>query len=103
MTDEQINQWIAEACGWVQSKSPEWYQWWHKKGSRNYQIYCPNYAGCLNAMHEAERTLSDNEEYDYWYILIESCEHIQLLAGMATAAKRAEAFLKTIGKWEEEV
>jgi hypothetical protein len=56
----------------------------------------------LNAMHEAEKTL---QHYGYY---------VDRLAGVmdlprgtfctagATAAQRAEAFLRTIGKWEED-
>ncbi len=56
----------------------------------------PNYVGDLNAMHEAEKTLGSKREYE---------EHLVNLCGenfaYSTAAQRAEAFLKTIRKWED--
>lgn len=61
------------------------------------------YANDLNAMHEAEKVLG--EIYS-----IESCEYDDWLRSTighdekwrATAAQRAEAFLRTINKWEED-
>lgn len=47
----------------------------------------------LNAMHEAASTLSINDRAHMGYILLENVH--------ATASERAEAFLRTIGKWEE--
>jgi hypothetical protein len=70
----------------------------------------------LNAMHEAEKVLSKDQKE--WYLIILYC----LVSGIsietkardftlspwmafhvahATAAQRAEAFLRAIGKWEE--
>lgn len=64
----------------------------------------PDYPNDLNAMHEAEEVLTDRLGY-----LIELGGCVQdaavedwWLVAHATAAQRAEAFLKTIGKWEEE-
>ena len=55
----------------------------------------------LNAMHEVEKVLGEVHsiescEYDDW--LQSTIEHDQ--KWRATARQRAEAFLKTIGKWE---
>jgi len=61
----------------------------------------PNYAGCLNAMHEAEKTLNRDSRYDLiggYGLYLVALEHNV----SATARQRAEAFLRTIGKWEEE-
>ena len=65
----------------------------------------PDYCNDLNAMHEAERVLTGTQKEDFlewlgieWsYNVLSSWE-----VAHATAAQRAEAFLKTIGKWKEE-
>jgi len=95
MTDEQINIAIAEIRKWESETSgPLWYE---------YQSPNPNYAGCLNAMHEAEKVLNENDQYLYWHFLYKMCggsQEFDLLH--ATARQRAEAFLRTLGKWEDE-
>jgi hypothetical protein len=108
---------IAEACGWkdikdtnhesvdIESRSithwsgltgvpPEFihYEW--------NRVIIPDYLNDLNAMHEAEEVLTDSDQkhkyasllgrHDYWLLI------------HATAAQRAEAFLRTIGKWEDD-
>ncbi len=72
---------------------------------------CPDYLNDLNAMHEAEKVLTSRqsavfeievlhlttgkEKFDY--------DRGDLIAVItATAAQRAEAFLRTIGKWEDD-
>jgi len=61
----------------------------------------PDYLSDLNAMHEAEATLSviNHEEYArrLWPPRVTLREAIS-----ATAARRAEIFIKTIGKWKED-
>jgi len=89
MTDEQINAAIAEACGW--------------KGCTecNEPIcednFIPNYCKNLNAMHQAEETLSDGELWTMKYNLPSQGG----LEFRSTARQRAEAFLRTLGLWEE--
>lgn len=62
----------------------------------------------LNAMHEVEKTLVDDIEkcLSYQRALLKSCEAEQYniansFIWHATATQRAEAFLRTVGKWEE--
>jgi len=107
MTKEKINIAIAKACGWRQSKSPMWEGWWHQKGKRTYQRFAPDYCNDLNAMHEAENHLPSDKKEDYWYQLYENCrrsvfsrveDNYKMLH--ASARQRAEAFLRTINKWE---
>jgi hypothetical protein len=95
MTDEQINAAIAEACGWV----PDCDRGicWDQHGAAI--ITPPNYCKDLNAMHEAEKALSPNQWNDYALALNEVCWHWALIH--APARQRAEAFLRTLGKWEE--
>lgn len=100
MTDEQINAVIAEVCGWTNvhpanrsGKAPG------TDYTSNYE-HILNYCADLNAMHEAENTLVGQQFSAYAFVLndIEGS-----LWGMrATARQRAEAFLRTLGKWEEE-
>jgi hypothetical protein len=89
MTDEQINERITEITG----------LWDHPYSSdtRKAMDFCND----LNAMHEAENTLTDANMFVMAY-------HIERLVSAkgqhyfhATARQRAEAFLKTLGKWEE--
>lgn len=66
----------------------------------------PDYLNDLNAMNEAEKVLSDDifefvSQLDHYEgILKEICKNQRIFS--ATAAQRAEAFLKTIGKWKED-
>ena len=102
MTDEQINQRIAEACGWTEVKKDfECILGWPPNTS---DLYCrvPNYAGCLNAMHEAEKTLGQALHCRYIDKLCDQAIKGNNCVYFATAAQRAEAFLRTIKKWEGE-
>jgi hypothetical protein len=85
MTDDQINWAITEAIG----ADPHW------KCAKD---YCND----LNAMHEAEKFLRDaNLLFEYGMHITNSHHYEYLLR--ATARERAEAFLRTLGKWEEVV
>ncbi len=106
MTDEQINEVIAPIHGW--DLDPEEAHEWESRGSwvksprgqmkGRYEI--PNYCTDLNAMHEAEMTLPtlpDNRRSEFrWRLGLICVQPIH-----ATARQRAEAFLRTLGKWEE--
>jgi hypothetical protein len=97
MTDQQINAAIAKACGW--RKEDGVYMWtangidWTSPDLRD---YCAD----LNAMLEVESLLSaiDLGVMAIWVarILTKEAEWFH-----ATARQRAEAFLRTLGKWEE--
>jgi hypothetical protein len=76
VTNEQINAAIDEVYGWQ-----------------------ADYCGDLNAMHEAEDELSGNQ-YMVYALMLDAVEG-SLFGIRATARQRAEAFLKTLGKWEE--
>ena len=103
---------IAEYCGWKDVRGhmgippengmlfpyPEHHEEdWRLKPFR----VLPDYLNDLNAMHKAEHHLSMNMQDTYM-------EYITDITGIkgwgvchALAEVRAEAFLKTIGKWEE--
>lgn len=98
MTPEAQRIAIAEACGWFAGY-----------GSDGMRFVIPDYVTDLNAMHEAEKMLSpaqrtgelsfmchlkhitirDTSKAPEWFNLIH-----------ATAAQRAEAFLRVTGRWD---
>jgi hypothetical protein len=88
MTDREINAAMARVLNWT-------------------TIDCND----LNAMHEAEKVLTQDQRGQ---IVDELCEIVLrekntesgpmtaiISAFFATARQRAEAFLRTLGKWEE--
>ena len=108
MTDEQINKAIAKALGLkieieriTRRGNPD---------QNRVQLWCliephgwrrlPNYCNDLNAMHEATQSLTKDQLRWYRNLLIEMTGTFEAID--ATAAERAEAFLRTIGKWEYE-
>jgi hypothetical protein len=107
MTNEQINAAIAEACGWtgIHDSGP-WHnhKLWgyppmkHGQGGNAYK-YLPDYCADLNAMHDAEKVLRDKELLFEYGMHISNSHHYEYLL-RATARERAEAFLRTLGKWE---
>ena len=110
MNEEKQRIAIAEACGWTVTKN------WKNVDSAERNIckplfiggsrmgqtvkLLPDYLNDLNAMHEAEMPLGEFESTVYYDTLI-YITGSQRAATFATAAQRAEAFLKTIGKWED--
>ena len=91
VSDEQINEAIAKACGRQRNPDGGWYP---DNGLRVGTQAIPDYCGDLNAMHEAENVLDETQAEDYEELLGAYGFH-------ATARQRAEAFLRTVGKWEE--
>lgn len=96
---------IAEACGWRLLTKPQQFGnvflgagcWWQDDQQRGGS--CPDYLSDLNAMREAEEALAVQQQNIMLRITI---DHIGVDRAMfATAAQRAEAFLRTIGKWED--
>jgi hypothetical protein len=98
MNTEQQRIAIAEACGWLQSRTCHWEGWWYlKKGKRTYQQRPPDYLNDLNAMHKAEKIMS-YDEFDEYYVQL-SMKMVRPFH--ATAAQRAEAFLRTLDLWKQ--
>jgi hypothetical protein len=92
---------IAVACGWTDTQIID-----GKYG----QSEVPDYLADLNAMHEAEKVLTQDQMIDYSRNvgkLVTSHLPASRAAWMdyklinSTASQRAEAFIRTIGKWEE--
>lgn len=102
MTNEQINATIAEACGWKAKGNT----WLTPAGTPVFASDVPNYCNDLNAMHEAEVILSELQlghmarEIE-WRMAREIKHNETQWYFRATARQRAEAFLRTMGKWEE--
>jgi len=88
---------IAEACGIV--SKDKWGSLY--KTPRGILRDCPDYLNDLNAMHEAEKVLTDEnaEKFRAWLLKLNGYNHDRVVS--CTAAQRAEAFLRTIGKWEK--
>ena len=107
---------IAEACGWkVKRRDITGYNVWEPDAefpaqlTNNIENKLPNYLADLNAMHEAEATMNLTDKYQYGKAICKIM-NIDTDGGLdvvdiyyaihASAAQRAEAFLRTIGKWE---
>ena len=101
MSDQQINISIAEACGWKFDDSME--MWLSPNDIHFFPWQLPDYCNDLNAMHEAEKELTEIQCAFYRQNLHEIITNIPASRYVwhATARKRAEAFLRTIGKWKE--
>jgi hypothetical protein len=112
MTEKEINIAIAEECGW--DCDPIEAHGWQSRGqwakhSRltsdklvSLGVRVPKYCADLNAMHEAETLFYGNsdtpqgaERMSAYSLYI--CQFRYPIH--ATARQKAEAFLKTIGKW----
>lgn len=65
---------------------------------------CKDYLNDLNAMHEAEKVLTEEQLKDYadWLLVISnSVSSLHASWFNATARQRAEAFLRTLGLWDD--
>lgn len=66
----------------------------------------PDYLNDFNAMHEAEAHLTEEQHYAYASALARVChdnEHNnRTWYHLATAAQRAEAFLRTLNLWKDD-
>ena len=96
MNPEQQRIAIAEACGWKPDKRG--LGWLSPHG---YYSPEPDYLNDLNAMHDAEKLLVRLQWVSYLRRLQTLCDESVTWPIHATATQRAEAFLRTIGKWEE--
>lgn len=110
MTPQEINIEIAKVCGWTlfEHECGLWsglhngtYIRYKCGVSENHaKIVCfPDYHDDLNAMHEAENVLDSNQLVNYCRQLQTICGDWKLDAIRATAAQRAEAFLRTLNLW----
>lgn len=117
MKDEEINRAIAEACGWTNIRMHfndtlqcEWLM--GCPPNPHVEVAVPNYCKDLNAMHEAEKVFDKDGTMNYQKELVRIAVNpnivnkgkpwVEGFLFHATARQRAEAFLKTVGKWREE-
>jgi len=115
MNAKRQNDVIALECGWTVGvnvygnqylKCPKGHKCPPYDGDGYEAIYCtpPDYLNDLNAMHEAVELLrirKGPEWFDFQKHLMDICGSLMNCI-QANAAIRAEAFLKTLGLWEEE-
>lgn len=103
---------IAELCGWyiitddedevagavwsLRAPSDTTHYPWHRYGADCW-LDGPDYLNDLNAMHEAEKTLSSGQRQAYALHLARLCDRS---TWHAIAAQRAEAFLRTLDLWK---
>ena len=106
MTPEQQRIAIAEACGYVKRPDSDWYLNGLNCGSQG----IPDYLNDLNAMRDAEQSLW----WKHWDLRCVFIDHLARILNPvygyrmqdgidlldATAAQRAEAFLKTLNLWK---
>ena len=113
MTPEKQRIAIAEACGWRHvcpiGRLDGW-AWGFPPGQiGGKSIAIPDYLNDLNAMHEVEKLkvcYSEEIQEEYAENLLKVVYKQFGYSGAnqtihASATQRAEAFLRTIGKWEE--
>lgn len=101
MTNDEIQTEIAEECGWYQIEKGQWLGLsglCRDKNDYNRESL-PDYPNDLNAMHEAEKVLSNNDcvsgdesSRTHYFNNIEK---------NSTALVRAIQFLRIKGKWKE--
>jgi len=105
MTDEQINIAVAKACGWKLIEDDPNYEP-HFEDPDGYKIAVglhkhriPNYSNDLNAIHEAEKTLSEEQWENHNFILcnlVGGYSKTNKEAIHASSRQKAEAFLEAI-------
>lgn len=97
MTQDQKRIKIAEACDALVIPSDS-------AGDEYYSHLVPDYFGDLNACHEMEAVLTDEQWWQYTEQLFTTrlgrFEHDTRAAVHASAAQRAEAFGRTLGLWK---
>ena len=118
MTPEQQRIKIAEACGWVWNddvykcgdgdwSTPDGTEQEDMRGATKEAAieYLPDYLNDLNACHEMEKTMTAGQCGNYDYLLGRYVADDNVVADSwrwhSSPAQRCEAFLKTLGLWEQ--
>ena len=116
MTNEEMDRAIAEHLGWV--AHPTCKKVWRtpEQAKTNMELIGtvngpwstessgpPKYSTDLNAMHEAEETLTGEQYLNYTLLLMDDYQTIGCVSrhSSATAEDRAINFLRTIGKYSD--
>ena len=110
MTPQKQRIAIAEACGWTDcyydasrcavAPTGMFTRYAGTPSEVTIRVDLPDYLNDLNAMHEAEESI--RHDHDSWgkYLVFLS-RSAPVCRVFSTAAQRAEAFLRTIEKWED--
>lgn len=102
---------IAEACGCRELTNVRYMSRLFANGEKEaFEPELPDYLNDLNAMHEAEKVLTDEQWTTYnAYIAIQSGwrfaksrNRLDYYTTHAAAEHKAEAYLRAIDKWEPE-
>ena len=115
---------VAKVCGWTDFRTvPDELQpdIERLEGQNNSIFYSmgffevPDYISDLNAMHEAEKVLTEAQRKSYaanlYKVVFQVGQYksetfvdirFSFILSHATAAQRAEAFLRTLGLWEND-
>jgi hypothetical protein len=98
MSPDEMRIEIAKACGW---KHVYFKAGYYIRNEIHVWEELPDYLNDLNAMHEAEKVLYEDETQwkkykDSFYGIKEFDGHLH-----ATAAQRAEAFLRALNLWKD--
>ena len=121
MTPEKQRIKIAEACGWKRVTDGQYESWVSPEGYEyqvmfGWQTYkdgtdiLPDYLNDLNDMHEAEKKLAHDHQVQFSielgklttaHLPASRAAWMDFTIAHATAAQRAEAFLRTLNLWEE--
>jgi hypothetical protein len=107
MKPEQQRIAIAEACGWkLVTDNPCYEPYWENPTGNMIAVSCgmrlPDYLNDLNAVREAEKVLKEDSEAAFrgWLWLAHGQPEMRCKIIHATAAQRAEAFLRTLNLWK---
>jgi hypothetical protein len=101
---------IAEAIGWTVINDTLCHVTPDRNGEPEIEPIArlPDYLSDLNSMHEAEKMMTKDQWLWYTVNLLLAAKDGSFVIDInmktvahASAAQRAEAFLRTIGKWEE--
>ena len=113
MTPDQQRIAIATACGWTNFSSgthKEAIQYGQPPNARSSSWELPNYLGDLNACHEMEQVLTQEQMIDYSrhvgkavtrHLPSSRAAWMDFKLINAPASQRAEAFLRTLNLWTE--
>ena len=108
MTPRDIRIAIAEANGYewtmeahLESGYHSWQNFADQCGNEVLDDELPDYCNDLNAIHEVELGLTTQKFETFWVKLASMYPEEARYAVSATALQRAEAYLRTIGKWNE--
>jgi hypothetical protein len=98
MTPEKQRIAIAEISGWSETPSGKW----HRNGFvMPDPLNPPDYLWNLNAMRDAVLSLSLEDQCEVCEYLRRDILRFQAPTITASAEQLAEAFLRTVGRWEE--